>query len=533
MNAVAYIRVSTNKEEQELSLENQREFFERYITSRGDNLLHIYSDKGKSATKMKNRKDLQKLLKAAKRGEFQKLYVKDISRLFRNTLDFIVVSRELASLGIQLHLVNMGEGKDIDMFTLNLMAMVAENESQKISERTKFGKKFSKERGIVPNFVFGYDRPDKFTLVPNPEESQWVQKIFDLYTEEEWGMARIAKLLYDSHVKTKKLKDGHPNYNWSQTSVGRILRNPIYTGIVINGKESTKNIYSNERIKNPENEWYISERPEFRIISDEQFEKAQNTKEKNAQLYCQRQKRSNKHLFSNLIKCGSCGFSYRRYQKQYSPNKPMKVWWTCSKRSAYGTGRCESEYIRIEEDWLKESLNTLFQALLQDKDSFFALVETKCNSIIKEYIASTSGLEIEEAEEELLELKEQRERLKTLAVKGLITMDEAEHDMVPINDKIEKLNFTLNETNKTQEITQNIKNSIKTFLNTFSTFDFSGEITNEELKKVVKEIRVASKNEIYVYFNISEDIDGLCFPISLSDIYQIDTNTNDRAQRCT
>ena len=76
---------------------------------------------------------------------------------------------------------------------------------------------------------------------------------------------------------------------------------------------------------------------------------------------------------------------------------------------------------------------------------------------------------------------------------------------------------------------QNIKNSIQTFLNTFSTFDFSGEITNDELKKVVKEIRVVSKNEIYVYFNISEDIEGLCFPINISEIYQIDTNTEHSA----
>ena len=136
---------------------------------------------------MKNRKDLQRLLSAARRNF--SVYMSNISRLFRNTLDFITVSRELANLGVQLHLVNMGEGKDIDMFTLNLMAMIAENESQKISERTKFGKQFSKERGIVPNFVFGYDRTDKYTLVPNPQESLWVQKIFDLYTEEEWGMA--------------------------------------------------------------------------------------------------------------------------------------------------------------------------------------------------------------------------------------------------------------------------------------------------------------------------------------------------------
>lgn len=533
MDAVAYIRVSTNKEEQELSLENQREFFEKYVGNRNDTLIRIYSDKGKSATKMKNRKDLQRLLSAARRGEFQRLYVKDISRLFRNTLDFITVSRELANLGVQLHLVNMGEGKDIDMFTLNLMAMIAENESQKISERTKFGKQFSKERGIVPNFVFGYDRTDKYTLVPNPEESRWVQKIFDLYTEEEWGMAKIAKFLYESHVKTKKLKDGQPNYNWSQISVGRILTNPIYIGTVINGKESMKDIFTSQRQKNPKEEWYVSERPEFRIISDEQFEKAQQIKEKNAKQYCQREKRSNKHLFSNLIKCNSCGFSYRRYQKQYSPNRQPKVWWTCSKRSSYGSGRCDSEYIRIDEDWLKSALNTLFKSLLNDRESFFTLVETRCNSIIKEYIRNTSGIVLEEVENRLDELKQERERLKTLAVKALITMDEAEHDMIPINEEIEKLSFRLNETNKTREITQKIKASIQVFLNTFSAFDFSGNITNEELKKVVKEIHVVSKNEIYVYFNIAEDIEGLNFPINISDVVEIDTDSNNRAQRCT
>ena len=534
MDAVAYIRVSTNKEEQEMSLENQREFFERYVGQRGDKLVQIYSDKGKSATKMQNRKGLQKLLRAARKGEFTRLYVKDISRLFRNTLDFITVSRELAGLGVQLHLVNMGEGKDIDMFTLNLMAMVAENESLKLSERTKFGKKFSKERGIVPNFVFGYDRPDKYTLVPNEEESKWVHKIFDLYTEEGWGSAKIAKYLYESHVKTKKLRDGEPYYNWSQTTVRRILQNPVYTGVVINGKESTKNIYTNERIQNPKEEWYISERPEFRIISDEQFEKAQQVKAQNAAQYCQFQKRSSKHTFSNLIRCGSCGFAYRRYQKQYSPNKPMKVWWTCSKRSAYGSGRCEAEYVRINEDWLLDSLNKLFALLLKNKDSFFAMIETKCGSIIKEYIRDTSGVAIEEAEERLDELTEQRERIKMLAIKGLVTMDEAERDMRPINEEIEQLRFTLNETDKTQEITSKVKASIREFFDSFSSFDFTANVSNEDLKKVIKEIRVISKNEIYVYFNISEDIEGLNFPINISEVFEIsdkktDTNYADGA----
>ncbi len=78
-------------------------------------------------------------------------------------------------------------------------------------------------------------------------------------------------------------------------------------------------------------------------------------------------------------------------------------------------------------------------------------------------------------------------------------MDEAEHDMIPINEEIEKLSFRLNETNKTREITQKIKASIQAFLNIFSAFDFSGNITNEELKKVVKRNSCCFKKMRYMF----------------------------------
>ena len=58
MRAVAYIRVSTDKEEQKSSLINQRSFFETFIEQRGDTLTRIYCDDGKSATKMENIKSL-------------------------------------------------------------------------------------------------------------------------------------------------------------------------------------------------------------------------------------------------------------------------------------------------------------------------------------------------------------------------------------------------------------------------------------------------------------------------------------------
>jgi DNA invertase Pin-like site-specific DNA recombinase len=537
MKASGYARTSTLKNEQELSLENQTEFFNGYVAKRGDELVAVYSDKGRSGTKMKNRTGLEKMLKAAKRGEFQKLYVKDISRLFRNTLDFITVSRQLTDYGVQLHLVNMGEGKDIDTFTLNLMAMLAENESQKMSERIKFSKRMSQEKGIVPSFVFGYDRVDKFTLVPNPEESEWVKEVFRLYTEELWGMARIAKLLYEKRVKTKKLINGAPNYNWSQNAVGVLLKNQLYIGKVINGRQSKKNIYTDERINNPEEQWYIVEKPEFRIISDETFYKAQELIKKNAAAYPQNVpgsdkavRRSDKHLFSNIIKCSSCGYSYRRTQRANASGTGTRAWWTCSKRAAYGTARCSAEYIRIDEDWMKAIIENLLRRLITEKDAFYKQVEDECNRAIREYIRSTDGLDVGDVEAGLRDLKQQRERLKQMAVRGIIPLEEAERDMVPINDEIERLMFTLNRADETEAIINEAKKNLRVFHEAFEKFAFDDTLDNTSLKKIIREIQVIDKDTFRVQFNTGDCFDSLNFTLSISYQTEIDTNSYYGAQ---
>lgn len=532
MKAVAYVRVSTEKEEQELSLQNQQDFFEKYIVSRGDELINIYKDKG-SGTKIKNRQGIQQLLKAAHRGEFEKLYIKDISRLCRNTLDFITVLRELTEKGVQLHLLNMGDGKDIDVFTLNLMAMIAEQESQKISERVKFSKNISKDKGIVPNFVYGYDRIDKFTLVKNERESKIVKKIFDLYTEEKWGMARIAKYLYENQIQTKKMQKGHPNYNWSQRTVGILLKNEIYVGKIINGKETMKNIYSYERVKHPEENWNVKLCEDIRMISDEQFDLAQKQMERNASQFAVNLKgiesgatrRSDKHLFSNLIKCGCCGFSYRRVQRKHSNNGKVYRWWTCSKRSAYGSDRCATEFIRIEEDYLIGRISQLLSYLVEDKEAFFRTIENKCNTLIHEYIKNTSDCDFDDIEEQLRDLNQQRDNLITMTQRGIISIDESEIRTKPINTQIEVLSFKLNQTEKTRELTRKVKVNLKQFIKNFEAFNLIDNLDNIALKKIVKEIRVVSEDEIYVCFNVNDDIEGLNFPIKLSDIFGNDTNT--------
>lgn len=524
MKAAAYIRVSTDKQEQELSLQNQKEFFEKYVASKGDELIYIYSDKGKSATKMKNRTELQHMLRDAKRGRFQKIYVKDISRIFRNMLDFIEFSRDIVDeYKLTLHLVNMGEGRDVDTFLLNFFAMFAEHESQKISERVKFGKSISKEKGIVPNFVFGYDRPDKWTLVPN-DEAEWVKKIFDLYTEYNMGMSRIAAYLYEHRVRTKKSKDGEPNYNWSQHTIGGLLRNRIYTGVVINNKQNIKNLYSGERVDMDESEWKITIRPEFRIISDEQFAKAQELIVKNAVDFPYDPKtgkrmlsrRSEAHILSNLLKCPHCGGGYRRYQRKHSEGGKYYYWWVCSNRSAYGKKPCTAEYVRLEEKDVLSALAILFNYLEQDREDFFTLVENTCNRLIKEHIRQSGSIDLDELQEELADQQEQRERIKVMMKKGLLDIDEGEDDMKELNESIKHISTIINEQDVSEALSHRVKQNLKDFFRTFDEFSYKDGMTNAGLKSVIKEIKVTNKTLLHVYFNVDDSVEGLFFPITIT-----------------
>ena len=62
-----------------------------------------------------------------------------------------------------------------------------------------------------------------------------------------------------------------------------------------------------------------------------------------------------------------------------------------------------------------------------------------------------------------------------------------------------------------------VKGRVKEFIENFAATDFTKNLDNLHLKKIVREIRVVSKEEIYVYFNMGDE--GLDIPISLTDTF--------------
>ena len=95
MRIAAYCRVSTDEEKQLDSLANQKNFFEEYAAKNGHVLVRLYADEGISGTSLKKRDEFIRLLYDAKLGLFDMVVVKDVSRLARNTVDFLQSIRTL------------------------------------------------------------------------------------------------------------------------------------------------------------------------------------------------------------------------------------------------------------------------------------------------------------------------------------------------------------------------------------------------------------------------------------------------------
>ena len=141
MKCAIYARVSTDMKSQLDSLENQLTFFENFIREKGWELVKTYADEGKSGTSTVKRVELQKLMKDAEQRKFEIVLIKSVSRWARDTVDSILLVRQLMSFGIRVMSVedNFDSFDDGAEFKLAIYSALAQQESDTISKRVKFG----------------------------------------------------------------------------------------------------------------------------------------------------------------------------------------------------------------------------------------------------------------------------------------------------------------------------------------------------------------------------------------------------------
>lgn len=498
MNIAAYCRVSTDKSDQLNSLETQKEFFLEYTKRTGDNLIKLYADEGISGTKIKNRKEFQRMLADAEKGLFDMVVVKDISRFARNTVDLLQSVRKLKSLGIETqfltaNMTSMGNSE----FVLTIFGALAQEESANTSKRIKFGKKMNAEKGRVPNIVFGYDKTigDYFKLSINENEAKAIRQIFQWYIEEGYGGSKIANMLNERGIKTKR------GNNWSQNAVCRILTNEIYTGKIINGKEEIADFLTGQRKEKDESEWLVTIRPELRIIEEEVFDKAQDIlKGRHDSFKITHERQSNKYLFSTLIKCKECGWSFRRTVRQY---KNTYVRWVCSEHNGKGADSCPNA-VTVDEEELIQALQEYFQEILSKKKKVI-------NYVIKEfqrvYKAKDENIEYEkQLNAELNKLHKSREKYMDMYTDDLISREELNEKIGGMRKEIERLENELKMVSYHLTKGEQLEAILNSTFKQLEDITDVHEMTNAQLKRLINKIEVDKDGNVDIYLHLIGDL---------------------------
>lgn len=494
MNIAAYCRVSTEKEDQLNSLEAQKEFFDQYTKRTGDTLVRLYADEGISGTKIKNRREFLQMMADAERRLFDLVVVKDISRFARNTVDLLQNIRRLKALGIETQfltasMTSMGSSE----FVLTIFGALAQEESANTSKRVKFGKKLNAEKGRVPNLVYGYDKTigDYFNLSVNEEEAAVIRQIYHWYTREGWGSAKIANMLNERGLRTKR------SCQWSQNAVGHMLRNKLYTGKVINGKQEVTDFLTGRRADRDEADWIVVDKPELRIIDDETFQLAQEVLHaRHGAFRIAHERHSSKHLFSTVIKCKECGRSFRRTVRTY---QNTYVRWVCSGHNGRGADSCPNA-VTVDEEELIRVLQEYFAGLLKEKKSAVSYV---VGQFQKACVARDGKLNSEkELTAQLTKLQKTRQKYMDMYADDLISRDELNARIGGMRKEMDRLENELKVISCSLTRGEQLEAVLSSTFKEIEDIADVHEMTNAQLKRLIQKIEVDQEGNVDIYLRL-------------------------------
>lgn len=492
MNIVAYCRVSTNKEDQLNSMDTQKRFFEEFAEKNHHNLLHIFADEGISGTKIKNRKEFNELLKTAKEGTFEMVVVKDISRLARNAVDFLQSIRYLKSLGIACNFVNASLTSQDSEMILGTLALVAQEESFNISKRIKFSKHLNAQKGRVPNLIYGYDKTpgEYFHLHINSDEAETVRFIFAQYADNGLSIGAIVQELNRRFLLTKR------GCHWSQNAVSRILHNPIYVGQVINGKQEIKDFLTGMRTNKPPEKWIVTERKELRIIEDQTFQKTQKLLAKRAEEYrVDRKRMDEKYLFSRLLVCQCCGWSYRRIKRNQKNGELVR--WVCSKRNLHGVESC-SNAVTLDEKDLQRSLCEYFSRFLTDQKG----MAKKIISQLKRLLCQSEEVSEPSLKKHLQRIQSAKKKQILLYENDVITMDELKDRVYELNQELIQIEEKIADKNQGIYESSVLLDKAGNFLKNLACTPFEELLSHQMLKQLIEKIEVGGDGSLHIIFNV-------------------------------
>ena len=201
MRVTFYARVSSEKDEQLNSLDNQISYYKNFIMkNKAWKYVEGYIDEGLSGISTAKRDNFNRMIKDAKLGQFDLIITKEITRFARNTVDSIQFTRDLINYGVGVFFQNdnintLDEDSEL---RLTIMSGIAQDELRKLSSRVKFGHQEAIKKSVVlgNSRMFGYKKENK-KLVIDETEAPMVRELFELYASDKYSMKQLEDLFWE------------------------------------------------------------------------------------------------------------------------------------------------------------------------------------------------------------------------------------------------------------------------------------------------------------------------------------------------
>lgn len=407
LRVAAYCRVSTDSDEQATSYDAQIEHYTDYIAKNSEwELAGIYADDGISGTNTKKREEFNHMIEDCMDGKIDMLITKSISRFARNTLDCLKYIRQLKDKNIPVYFekesINTMDAKGEVLLTI--MASLAQQESQSLSQNVKLGLQYRYQQGQVQvnhNRFLGYTKDEEGHLIIEPKEADVVKRIYREYLEGE-SLLQIGRGLETDGILTAAKMP-----RWRPETIKKILQNEKYIGDALLQKTYTVDFLTKKRVKNngivPQ---YYVENSHPAIIPRDLYMQVQEEMVRRANLHSGETKRkrvySSKYALSSKVCCSRCGEIYRRIA--WNNRGKKSIVWRCCTRVEQGPDACGAPTI-AEKDLQEVVVKAINIVLGQKSTAIGALQEN-----IEEVLQEERGESMEAIEAQLQEL--QRKLLK-------------------------------------------------------------------------------------------------------------------------
>lgn len=321
------------------------------------------------------------------------ILTKSISRFARNTVDCLNFTRELKELNIAVKFekenINTLDASGEVMLTI--MAALAQQESESLSQNVKLGIKFRNEQGkVMVNHTrfLGYTKDEDGHLIIDEAQAAIVRRIYDDF------LGGMSLKQIKAALEADGIRNGAGNKRWQESNLHQILTNEKYIGDALLQKTWTYNTLKKKRRKNRTDapKYYVTGNHDP-IISKESFAAVQQELARRADLLGDGKRKrvySGKYPFSGMLFCGECGDLFSRVI--WTIHSRRQVVWRCMTRMQAGVDACSIRYVDEEalQAMVIKAINKAFTVHQSTKDKVIECVDETLN---EELTAQAAALE--------------------------------------------------------------------------------------------------------------------------------------------